>query len=83
MNSKKPFNFKEMKNVKNHSQLDDTNTFALLIKVASSEFELSNCLFKLQANVVRFGLCYGSEIKFLQTQKLKMTQQLSVKLKKK
>lgn len=40
MNSKEPFNVKEMKKVKKHSQFDGTDTFALLIKVASSEFEL-------------------------------------------
>lgn len=30
-----------MKNVKKHSQFDDTDTFALLIKVASSESEFA------------------------------------------
>lgn len=40
VNSKESYNFRKMKNVKNHSQFDDTDTFALLIKAASSEFEL-------------------------------------------
>lgn len=31
-----------MKNVKEHSRFDDT--FALLMKAASSEFELGNCV---------------------------------------
>lgn len=62
MNSKEPFNVKEMKKVKKHSQFDGTDTFALLIKVASSEFELWNCLFKLQANVC-FALGSAAEVK--------------------
>lgn len=40
VNSKESYNSRKMKNVKNHSQFDDTDTFALLIKAASSEFEL-------------------------------------------
>lgn len=41
---KQPFNFKGMKNIKNHSWFNDTNNFALLIKAAASEFELGNCV---------------------------------------
>lgn len=33
-----------MKNVKEHSRFDDTDNFALLMKAASSEFELGNCV---------------------------------------
>lgn len=52
-----------MKNVKKHSQFDDTDTFALLIEVSSSEFELWNSLFKLQVNVLSFALVSAVEVK--------------------